>query len=330
MDNVILGLKHKLVGDKSLSINNFTIALCFGIIFFYAFVSINFQVAFDREYLDIRLYAIRDGASFVWRNLAEILKDFNNPIFVFYLLHSIFFAALLVVVTLINPFRSNALLFVYVVYAVLWWGLGQLRYGEALLLFLLALVSKRNIYFKVALTIFAASFHSILFFGFILMIVLGIKSRVVLGVIAFCLLGLFGYITLSSFDLYDIFAQVLIVSGYENYTGWIDNERTNTWLKQVVASIAIWWSLCPNSRYRDLIIVISGGFLILVSEQVFAGRSYTLFLGSVVPWFLTKVSKLKSETVLGLSMLYLFEIYILVRPKDVDGLLNFRSLTDLF
>jgi len=163
----------------------------------------------------------------------------------------------------------------------------------------------------------AGLMHTILFSSAFVYLISTIKRRkiqlyIILGIVACSV-----YLYPNEEALLMSLVNFLEIVGYENYAGWIYNDSTSTWAKVLAVGGACFISFIKNKKVLWIFMTITIVFLVLSLNPLFAGRVYTLYIGAIVPMFLSQVQRIKYQTKIILISAYIFEIYILFFSDDV-------------
>jgi hypothetical protein len=283
----------------------------------YFYYSLFTKFTFDRDHSDLKLDEIHANGSVIWQFIAIIARLFDNPFFVFYAINSLFFGSLLFFVAKKNPFQSISISLAFSIYAVLWWGLGQLRYGTAILMFLTAAIYSNSKLKVLTITLASSLLHTILLSSVFIYLISAIRSKSIQVYIILVIIASGIYFFVNDDLFISLIVNLLNIIGYNNYVGWIANEPTTTWAKVFAVGGALSITLGTNKRMLWILITITIIFLVFSLNPLFAGRAYTLYIGAIVPILLHQANKIKFTTKILLISMYFFEIYILFSSEEV-------------
>jgi hypothetical protein len=292
-------------------------ALKIGLLIVYCYLSIFTNIAFDREYGDPGLYVYRDGANTAWRLLSQTLAASQNSFLYFYSINTIIFAAISYI--LMSHLRGHGLIFAFSYFAwlIMWLGLGQLRYGTAILIGTVGITIFTRMWSSFCLLVIASYFHIILVVGFPIVILfkfVKITPGVALSVLTSIVCLLINYNDIASVKLVEAL-------GYSHYIGGLEGEMTSTWIKQLTLIILIWNSLPKTSPLRSQLIILGGTFVAIELNPLFAGRAYFVFLGLVIPKILSEKSLISSANMFFIGLFYWYEVIALIHADP--PLLNY-------
>jgi hypothetical protein len=269
----------------------------------FLYLSVFTDVAFDRDYSDVYLYTYRDQNVMFWKVLAEIVWPLNHGFKIFYFINSGIFIALVLGILNKNPFGSRLVSVWFYTFSILWFGLGQLRYGTAVFMLALTLLLPLPNLIRFGIVFFSIYYHRILVVGLpVLLLALYCKSEKQNFLVWFLIVG----VALTVSD--DAVFQVVRILEYDDYSGWLSLERTYTWIKILLLSTTLLISTSGDKLNRFHIITFSLLFLLLSLYPVAAGRVYHLFIGAVVPFLASRLAKISWQTRFLLSLIYIYEI----------------------
>ena len=198
-------------------------------------------------------------------------------------------------------------------FLVLWFFFGQSRYGMALALFVPAAVSGTVFAFALC-GIVAAFIHKGAAGGFLLLALWRLLRNKKHGTsVALALCGV-GVISIKA-----VLDQILVLTGYANYGGWIELPDANTPLKYYYfLSILIIWRLCASGASNGLLI-LTFLFLPLSYFTVLAGRSYQLYATIV----LFSLSQMETPRIIRILLVipFLADVWMLVFKSGLSLLI---------
>lgn len=283
----------------------------------YLYISIFTDIAYDRRQIGFYLENSYQR-SFIWSNLSSFISyvlpsALATPFF--YGINSLVLSFLIILFVKENIYKSSFLNFIFTFYCINSYGLGQLRYGTAILLcFIIRIYIKRKFpNFKIPLTvasIIASSFHILTLFliPFELLEIFFKSKYRKYGLVLFPLSFYFIWINQNS-----ILITLLNLTRYAAYSGWVYSEYTTLTFLKYLALIIVIFPLRYAKTSDNLSIFLTIVFLILLSFNYFAGRAFGLFFFIILPIYLSNRIYITNISKLIIASCMLYEIYIIYK-----------------
>jgi len=238
------------------------------------------RFAFDKE---VTLYTYPDvaGGFGTWAWIAAIAHELGMAAESFYAVVSLPFAAAYVYLARRLSDRSGLLAIAFAALFLSWFGYGQLRYGTALALLMIAIEQDRSHRgAAVAALLLAVATHAAAAVGFLGLVAWRALLRCGFGLRALAA-GAAAGLALGFADLSRPAGALLVASGYEAYLNWLDLDAPGTMFKYAYLLVVIGApSFAGSQALREELLLV---FLMLPTALLppFAGRAY-LFLIAVI------------------------------------------------
>jgi hypothetical protein len=234
------------------------------------------KFAFDKD-VTLYVYPQVAGGFGTWAWLAAITHKLGMSGESFYAVVSLPYAAAQVYLVRQLSSRSTLLAVAFGMLFLSWFGYGQLRYGTALVLLMVAIEQhKEHRGAAVAALLLAITTHAVAAVGLLGLIAWRalLRGGLLLRALA---VGAAIYLALGLGDLSTPAGAILAATGYEDYLYWLDLDAPSTIFKYVFLLVVLGASsLAGNQALREELLLV---FLMLPSALLppFAGRGYHFF-----------------------------------------------------